>query len=204
PILLSPHSPTRLYFAANRLFKSDDRGDSWKAISPDLTRQIDRHSLPVMGKIWPPEAVAKNASTSLYGNVVALAESPMKEDLLYAGSDDGLISITEDAGKTWRREERVTGVPERSYVSRVVASQHAARTVYAAFNNHKNGDFTPYLLKSTDAGQSWRSIAGNLPANGPVWAIAEDHVDANLLFAGTEFGLFFTSDGGNNWVRLKS
>lgn len=204
PLVLSPHSPTRLYYAANRIFRSEDRGNSWRAISGDLTRQLDRDKLPVMGKVWGPDAVAKHQSTSLYGNVVALSESPKKEDLLYAGTDDGWIHVTEDGGKIWRKLERFPGVPERTYVSRVLASQHEARRVYASFNNHKNGDFAPYLLKSEDAGATWKSLAGKLPANHPVWAIAEDPVDANLLFVGTEFGLFFTVDGGENWTRLKS
>jgi photosystem II stability/assembly factor-like uncharacterized protein len=204
PLLLSPHSPTRLYFAANRVFRSDDRGDSWQPISGDLTREIDRNTLPVMGRIWGPDAVAKNESTSLYGNIVALGESPKKEDVLYAGTDDGLIHVTTDAGKTWRKIERFAGVPEKTYVSRLLASQLAAGTVYASFDNHKNNDFAPYLLKSEDEGRTWTSIAGNLPKNGPVLAMAEDHVDPDLLFVGTEFGLFFTPDGGKHWVRLKS
>ncbi len=204
PLLLSPHSRTRLYFAANRLFRSDDRGDSWRAISGDLTRRIDRNTLPVMGRLWGPDAVARHQSTSLYGNVVALTESPRKEDLLYAGTDDGLVHVTADAGQTWRKVERFPGVPERTYVSRLLASQHAADTVYAAFENHKNADFKPYLLKSADQGKTWVSISGDLPANGPVLAIAEDHVDPNLLFVGTEFGLYFTPDGGKNWLRLRS
>jgi photosystem II stability/assembly factor-like uncharacterized protein len=196
--------PGRLYFAANRIFRSDDRGDSWKAISPDLTRQIDRDRLPVMGRVWGPDAVAKHQSTSLYGNIVALAESPRNEDLLYAGTDDGLIQVTADGGKNWRKVEHFGGVPERTYVSRLLASRHAPGTVYAAFDNHKNSDFAPYLLKSDDEGRSWRAIAGDLPRNGPVLALAEDPIDPDLLFAGTEFGLFFTPDGGKHWVRLKS
>jgi photosystem II stability/assembly factor-like uncharacterized protein len=203
PLLISPHEHTRLYFAANKLFRSDDRGDSWKAISPDLTRQIDRDTLAVMGKVWGPDAVAKHLSTSFYGNIVALTESPKKEGLLYAGTDDGLIQVTDNDGKEWRKLDKFPGVPERTYVSRLVASLHDENTVYAAFDNHKNADFKPYLLKSTDAGKSWVSVAGDLPARGSVLAVAEDHKDPNLLFAGTEFGLFFTSDGGKKWVQLK-
>jgi photosystem II stability/assembly factor-like uncharacterized protein len=203
PLVLSPHSPTRLYFAANRIFRSEDRGNSWTPVSPDLTRQLDRDKLPVMGKLWGPDAVAKHQSTSLYGNLVALSESPTKENLLYAGTDDGLVHVTSDAGKSWRKIDRFPGVPDRTYVSRLVASRHHEKVVYATFNNHKNGDFAPYVLRSDDMGASWRSIAGNLPANGPVWVIAEDHVEPDLLFCGTEFGLFFTLDGGKSWTRLK-
>jgi hypothetical protein len=149
------------------------------------------------------DSVAKNSSTSFYGNIVSLSESPKKEGLLYAGTDDGLVQVTEDAGKTWRKIESFPGVPDRTYVSRLAASHHAAGTVFAAFNNHKMADFKPYLLKSTDAGRSWTSIASDLPANGSVWAFAEDFVDPDLLFAGTEFGLFFSVDGGGHWVQLK-
>ncbi len=203
PVIISPHSHTRLYFAANKLFRSDDRGDTWKAISGDLTRQIDRNKLPVMGKVWEPDAVAKNASTSFYGNIVALAESPKKEGLIYVGTDDGLIQVTNDGGQAWTKYEKFAGVPDMTYVSRLAASQHDVNTVYAAFDNHKNEDFKPYLLKSTDAGKTWASIAGNLPENGSVLAFAEDAANANLLFAGTEFGAFFSVDGGARWVQLK-
>ncbi len=203
PIIISPHSHTRLYFAANKLFRSDDRGDTWKAISGDLSRQLDRNKLPVMGKVWGPDAVAKNASTSFYGNIVALSESPKKEGLIYAGTDDGLIQVTSDGGANWTRYEKFPGVPDMTYVSRLAASNHDAATVYAAFENHKNEDFKPYLLKSTDSGKTWTSIAGDLPGSGPVLAFAEDTVNPNLLFAGTETGAFFTIDGGAHWVRLK-
>ncbi len=203
PLLISPHLHTRLYFAANRVFRSDDRGNSWEVISPDLTRKIDRNKLPVMGKVWGVDAVAKHLSTTIYGNIVALTESPKKEGLLYIGTDDGLVQVTEDGGKNWRKQDGFPGVPEMTYVNMLLASQHEERLVYAAFNNHKKGDFKPYLLKSNDAGKSWISIASNLPERGSVYAIAEDHVNPKLLFAGTEFGVFFTIDGGKMWTQLK-
>ncbi len=203
PFIISPHSHTRLYFAADKLFRSDDRGDSWQVISGQLSRGLDRDKLPVMGKVWSMDAVAKNASTAFFGNASALAESPRKEGLIYVGTDDGLIQVTEDAGKTWRRIETFSGVANMAYVSRIVASNHDENTVYAAFENHQNADFNPYLLKSTNAGRTWTSISSNLPKNGSVWAIAEDHVNPNLLFVGTEFGLFFSIDGGQKWIQLK-
>jgi photosystem II stability/assembly factor-like uncharacterized protein len=202
PLIISPHSHTRLYFGSQRLFKSDDRGDSWKPISPDLSRQLDRNKLQMMGRVWSVDAVAKNTSTSFFGTIVALSESPGKEGFLYAGTDDGLIHITEDGGTTWRKLESFPGVPEMSFVSDVEASRHSVNTAYASFNNHKAGDFKPYLLKTTDAGRSWVSIAGNLPERGSVWAIAEDHGNPNLLFVGTEFGAFFTVDGGKKWLKF--
>ncbi len=204
PLMISPHSHTRLYFGSQRLYRSDDRGDTWRPVSPDLTRGLDRNALEVAGRVWSVDAVAKNASTSVYGNLVALSESPLVEGLLYAGTDDGLVQVSEDGGAHWRRDERFPGVPELSYVSRLLASRHDANVVYAAFDNHKNGgDFKPYLLKSSDRGRSWSAIAGNLPGRGTVYSLAEDSEKPDLLFAGTEFGVFFTVDGGGRWTQLK-
>jgi photosystem II stability/assembly factor-like uncharacterized protein len=203
PFIISPHSHTRLYFAADKLFRSDDRGDSWQVISGQLSRGLNRDKLPVMGRIWSMDAVAKNASTAFFGNASALAESPLKDGLIYVGTDDGLIQVTEDGGKTWRRIESFPGVADMAYVSRILASNHDANTVYAAFENRQNADFKPYLLKSVNAGRTWTAITSNLPKNWPVWAIAEDHVNPDLLFVGTEFGLFFTIDGGQKWTQLK-
>ncbi|GMU63910.1 MAG: hypothetical protein AMXMBFR36_01840 [Acidobacteriota bacterium] len=202
PLMISPHSPTRLYFAAQRIYRSDDRGDSWRPVSPDLTRQIDRNQLPVMGKVQRIDAVAKNASTSLYGNITALAESPAVEGLLYAGTDDGLVQVSEDGGATWRKTEKFAGVPERSYVRDLVPSAHAADVVYAAMENHKMGDFRPFVVASADRGRTWKSITANLPERGSVYALAEDPVDRELLFAGTEFGLYASQDRGASWFEL--
>ena len=156
-----------------------------------------------MGKIWGPDAIEKNVSTALYGNASSITESPKKQGLIYVGTDDGLINITENDGGSWRKVDKVPGVPENSYVHRVIASQHDADTVYAVYNNHQNGDFKPYLMKSTDTGKTWTSINGNLPERGSTYAIAEDPVNPNLLFCGTEFGFFFSIDGGAKWTQLK-
>ncbi|HEY2290143.1 MAG TPA: glycosyl hydrolase [Thermoanaerobaculia bacterium] len=204
PVIISPHSHTRLYFAANKLFQSDDRGASWRAISPDLTRQIDRHKLKVMGRVWGPDTVAYDTSTSLYGNIVSLAESPVKQGLLYVGTDDGLVQVTDDDGGHWRKLETFPGIPDSTYVSDLEPSPTDADTVYAAFNNMKMGDFKPYLLKSSDQGKTWTSIAGDLPERGSVWTVAQDWVNPNLLFAGTEFGLYFSTDGGHKWIKFDS
>src|SRR5208337_5637280 len=141
--------------------------------------------------------------TSFYGNIVALAESPKKEGLIYVGTDDGLIQVTNDGGQSWTKYEKFAAVPDMTYVSRLVASQHDVNTVYAAFDNHKIEDFKPYLLKSTDAGRTWTPLQSNLPENGAVLALAEDPGDANLLFVGTEFGFYFSNDGGRKWTRLR-
>ncbi len=155
------------------------------------------------GETWGPDAVTRNLFTTALSVGSALAESPVKDGLLYFGSDDGLVQVTEDGGKNWRKIDSFPGVPEMTYVSSLCASKHDAGTVYAAFNNLQRGDFKPYLLKSTDRGKTWTSIVSNLPQNHQVWCVVEDHVNKDLLFVGTEFGLFCTVDGGKNWVQLK-
>jgi photosystem II stability/assembly factor-like uncharacterized protein len=204
-LILSPHSPTRLYYGSQILFRSDDRGDSWKAISPDLSRNIDRNKLKVMGRIWSVDAVAKNDSTSFYGSIVALAESPLVEGLIYAGTDDGLIQVTEDGGQHWRKVENFpfTGKPIDVYVSDIETSRHDPNTVYACFDNHQNGDFKPYVLRSTDRGKNWTNIRSDLPERGSAYTIAVDHETPELLFVGTEFGVYATRDGGQHWHGLK-
>ncbi|MFG0284913.1 MAG: WD40/YVTN/BNR-like repeat-containing protein, partial [Phycisphaerales bacterium JB039] len=202
PLMISPHSHTRLYFGGDRVFRSDDRGNSWEVVSPRLSRGIDRNTLEVMGKIQPPEAVDKHLYTSIYGSVVALSESPLVEGLLYAGTDDGLIQVSEDGGETWRKIDAFAGVPHMTYVSDIEASQHDADTVYATFDNHKRGDFASYALKSTDRGETWSSISGDLPERHVVYALKEDHVDPDLLFVGTEFACFWTRTGGKQWHRI--
>jgi photosystem II stability/assembly factor-like uncharacterized protein len=204
PFILSPHSPTRLYMVADKVFRSDDRGQSWKIISGDITAQVDRNTWEVMGHDWSVDAVGKDVSTSLYGTGVALAESRVKADLLYVGTDDGLIQVTEDAGQNWYKASKFPGVPEFTYVSDVVPDRYDANVVYASFDNIRRNDFKPYIFKSTDKGRTWVSIAGNLPDNQTVLSIAQDFKDPGLLFAGTEFGLFFTLDGGKIWNQIKS
>ncbi len=205
-LLISPHSHTRLYYGSQILFRSDDRGDTWEAISPDLTRNMDRNKLKVMGRVWGVDTVAKNASTSFYGTIVAVSESPLAKDLLYVGTDDGLVQVSEDGGENWRKIEEFANldVPEYSYISDIEASKHDADTVYVVLNNFKRGDFKPYVVMSADRGQTWTSISGNLPERGSTYTIVQDHEKAELLFVGTEFGLFFTVDGGSKWVPLKS
>lgn len=203
PIIISPHSPARLYYACQRLYRSDDRGNKWTAVSPDLSRQIDPNTLPVFGKIQSIDVVAKNMSTSNFGNIVSLTESPIVEGLIYVGTDDGLIQVTEDGGTNWVAIDQVTGAPKMTYVSRLEASVHDADTVYATFNNKKQADFKPYVFVSRDRGQTWSSITGDLPDREIVYSLMQDHVKPELLFVGTEFGLYFTVDEGAHWIRLK-
>ena len=204
PLIISPHAPSRLYFAANKVFRSDDRGNTWQVISDDLTAQIDRNTWPVMGKYWSADAVVKDVSTSLFGTIVSLDESPVKEDLIYIGTDDGVIQVTEDAGKTWRKISSFPGVPDQSYVSDVFASRFDENVVFATIRNLKRDDFTPYVLKSSDKGKTWKSISATLPKNGSVHTIEQDFVKKDLLFVGTEFGLFFSINGGESWAEMKS
>ncbi len=203
-LMISPHLHTRLYYGSQILFRSDDRGDTWRAVSGDLTRSLDRNQLDVMGRVWSVDAVAKNMSTSYYGTIVSVSESPLEEGLIYAGTDDGLIQVTEDGGENWRRVEKFDKVPEFAYVNDIRASLFDANTVYAAFNNHKQGDFKPYVAVSTNRGGKWKLISGDLPERGSVYAVTQDHVNPGLLFVGTEFGVFFTVDGGKKWTQLKS
>lgn len=203
PLLVSPHDSKRLYYAAEYLFRSDDRGDSWRKVSPDLTRQIDRNTLEVMGRVWGVDSIAKNDSTSMFGSAIMISESELQEGLIYVGTDDGVINITEDGGETWTRTTKFSGVPDMTYVDDVQASLHDENTVYAVMENHKRGDQKPYVLKSTNKGRTWKSIVGNLPVRGFAHTIAEDHVDPNLLFLGTEDGVFVTQNGGKTWSQMK-
>jgi photosystem II stability/assembly factor-like uncharacterized protein len=204
PLLISQHSNTRLYFGANKVFRTDNRGDSWTVISPDLTRKIDRNKIEVMGKIWSVDAIAKNGSTDIYGQLTSIAESKLDPNLLWAGTDDGLIHLTTDGGKNWAKFDNLPTVPAQSYVHQIIASLHDKNTAYVCFNHHRYGDFKPYILKTTDAGKTWKAIQSNLSERGSIYSVAEDHVDPNLLFVGTEFGVFFSNTGGQSWLQLKA
>ena len=203
PYLISPHSSRRLYWASNRVYRSDDRGDTWTPISADLSRNLNRDDIAIMGRVWPADAVSRNQATTPLSNIVALDESPLLEGLIYAGTDDGVLQVTEDGGAHWRKIEQFPGVPQWTYVSDVFASVRDPNAVFVALNNWQRGDYKPYLLKSLDRGVTWTSIAGDLPDRHDVWAVAQDHVNPNLLFAGTEFGVFTSVDGGGHWIALK-
>jgi photosystem II stability/assembly factor-like uncharacterized protein len=203
PYIISPHSHTRLYWASNFVYRTDDRGDTWTRISPDLSRNLNRAEIPFMGRVWPPDSIALHESTTPLSNIVSIDESPLMEGLLYVGTDDGLFQASEDGGKTWRKVEDFPGVAKWAYVSDVFASPRDSNVVFAALNNWQRGDYKPYVVRSNDRGRTWTNISGNLPDKHDVWAIAQDHVNGDLLFAGTEFGLFFTVDGGKQWTQLR-
>ncbi|MHC4211022.1 MAG: VPS10 domain-containing protein [Planctomycetota bacterium] len=205
PIEISPHDPQRIYFASYRVWRTDDRGDSWTPISGDLTRSQERITLPIMGRQQSWDNPWDISAMSNYNTVTSLAESPLVEGLIYAGTDDGLLQVTEDGGANWRRIEvgSIRGVPATAFVNDIKADLFDANTVYMALDHHKSGDFSPYLVKSTDRGRSWRSIAGDLPDRHLVWRVVQDHVNPQLLFAATELGIFFTVNGGSEWIELE-
>jgi hypothetical protein len=204
PILPSRHDAKTVYFAANYLFKSIDRGDSWQTISPDLTRGIDRMKLPMRGAVPDTGTLGRNEGTADFSNISTIDESPMRAGLLVVGTDDGLIQVTRDAGKTWTKTAAFPGVPDTTFVSRVVWSRANEGTIYATLDGHRSNDFKPYVVKSTDYGATWTSITGNLPDGGAVQVVREHPRQPNLLFVGTEFGVYFTVDGGKQWTQLKS
>jgi hypothetical protein len=156
-----------------------------------------------MERVWSIDAVYDTGAMSQYGNITSISESPLKEGLIYVGTDDGLIQITEDRGLTWRKVERIYGIPEEAFVNDIKADRHDVNAVYAVFDNHKTGDFSPYLVKSDDRGRTWCSITGDLPERQILWRFAQDHVKPDLYFLGAEFGLYFSPDGGNKWIQLK-
>jgi hypothetical protein len=203
PYITSDHSTTRLYWGSQYLYRSEDRGTTWVRVSPDLSRNLNWQEIPIMGKVWPQGSIALHESTTALSNIVAISESPRWEDLLVIGTDDGLVQITEDGGRNWRKVEDFPGVPKWAYVTDVEASPIDTNTIFVSLNNWQRGDYKPYIVKSTDRGRTWTNITGDLPDKRDVWAVSQDFVAPNLLFAGTEFGLYFTVDGGRHWVQLK-
>ena len=204
PIVPSRHRAGSVYFAANYLFKSTAYGDGWRTISPDLTRNINRDNLPLRGSVPPKDALGRHEGTAAFSNISTVSESPRRAGVLAVGTDDGVIQVTQNDGATWTKVTSFPGVPDTTYVSGVALSRHADGTLYASFDGHRSNDFTPYVYQSTDYGRTWHSIAGNLPAGAAVQVVREHFREPNLLFVGTEFGAFFTVDGGRTWSPLKS
>ena len=205
PIIVSPHDPATIYFASQRVWKSTNRGDSWTAISGDLSRNEERLGLKIMGNVQSWDNPWDVGAMSNYNSITSLAQSPINEDIIYAGTDDGIIQVTEDGGGTWRKiaASSLPGVPDRAFVNDIKADLHNPNTVYVTFDNHKEGDFKPYLFKSSNRGVSWTSISSNIPDRTLVWRVVQDHKDANLMFAATEFGIYATLNGGGHWEKLK-
>ena len=205
PILVSTHNPKRLYFASQRVWKSENRGDGWEPISGDLTLNQERMTFPYYDKPQSWDNAWDIGAMSNYNTITSLAESPKQEGLIYAGTDDGLIQVTEDGGANWRKItlNTIKGLPTTPFVNDVRADLFDANVVYAALDNHKYGDYKPYIIKSSDKGKTWTLINGDLPNKLLIWRLVQDHIKKDLLFAATEFGVYFTSNGGNNWTELK-
>ena len=202
PILISPHDNQRLYFASQFLHRSDNRGDSWKKVSPDLSRGKNRYQLPTMGRVHSIDGAYDLYAMSQYGNITSVDESPLVEGLLYVGTDDGLIQVSEDGGKNWRRTDRIFDLPESFFVNDIKADLHDADTVYACLDDHKTGDYRPMVVRSRDRGRNWELMTGNLPEKHLCWRIVQDHVDPELFFLATEFGIFTTLNAGDSWHKI--
>jgi photosystem II stability/assembly factor-like uncharacterized protein len=204
PVLLSAHDENTVYMGANILFKSTDLGQTFEAISGDLTYAIDRDTLEIMGVPGSTPQISLNDGQSSYGNLTAVAESPLDADVLYTGSDDGRVHVTRDGGATWTDvSANIGGLPTNTYVTRIVASNGVAGTVYAAFDGHRSDDFASYVYVSDDFGANWRAITSGLPMTS-VNALAQHPDNPRLLFVGNEVGVYVSADGGEEWVRMKS
>ena len=203
PILVSPHVPSTIFFASHRVWMSENRGDSWKAISGDLTKNQERITLPIMGKQQSWDSPWDISAMSTYNTITSLAQSPKKKEIIYAGTDDGLLQVTENFGQSWHKiNVSEMGVPATAFINDVKADLYDENTVYVALDNHKYGDFKPYLVKSTDKGVTWTTLTNGLTNKNLVWRIVQDHVKKELMFVGTEFGVYFTIDGGKSWTEL--
>jgi len=202
PIEISPQDHNTIYFAANYVFKSKDRGDHWQRLGGDLTRQVDVDSLKLMGVIQKPDAVSLGQGTAAFGNISTLDVSPLQAGVIVTGTDDGVVSISRDDGKTWTKTMHFPGVPDTAYVSKARNSLQTVGTFYVSFDNHRSNDFKPYLLKTTDFGKSWTSISGNLPQFGSIRGFVQHPKNPDLLFVGTEVGPYVTVDGGAHWTKI--
>lgn len=205
PVIISGHDENTVYFGSNMLFKSTDLGQSWEAISGDLTYAIDRDTLQIMGVPGSAPQMSRNDGQSTYGNLTALAESPVNAEVLYTGSDDGRVHVTRDGGATWTdvTENFDDDVPARTYVTRIVASHGAEGTVFVAFDGHRTDDFAPYVFVSRNHGEDWTRITNGLPMSS-VNALAQHPDDPNLLFVGNELGVYVLKNLGQSWVRMES
>ncbi|MEW6209879.1 MAG: hypothetical protein AB1631_16055 [Acidobacteriota bacterium] len=201
PLHISPHNPRTIYTGANKFFKSVDRGDTWTA-SPDLTKQIDRNKLPIMGVPGDKPMASKHDGTGNYGNITTIAESPALPGLIWVGTDDGNIQVSRDGGATWTNvAKNITGIPDMHQISRVEPSRFDAGTCYVTIDGHRSDDHKPYVFVTRDYGATWKSLASNLPT-GNANVIREDPRNKNLLYLGTEYALYVSLDGGVEWKRF--
>ena len=199
PIMISPHDPARIYFGGNKFFISDDRGDTWRS-TEDLTKQIDRNELEIMGVVNSQIRISRNDGISNYGNITTISESPHTAGILWVGTDDGNLQLSRDGGETWTNViNRLDEVPPRTYVTRIEASRFAEGRAYVTFDGHRNNDFTPYVFVTENFGRRWKSIAGGIPEGSNANCIREHYRNPNLLFLGTERGAYWSIDRGETW-----
>jgi photosystem II stability/assembly factor-like uncharacterized protein len=199
PILVSPHDPKTVYHGGNVLFRTTDGGRHWAPISGDLTRNDKQKQQWSGGPI-----TGDNTTAEFYDTIFALAESPKQKGLLWAGSDDGLVHVSGDGGQSWTNvTERIKGMPEWGTVDCIEASPSDADTAYVVVDNHRNDDLRPYLFKTTDRGQTWKPLTANLPQDLFLRAVREDPTNRDLLYLGTEKGIWLSRDGGGSWQQLK-
>ena len=206
PVAISSHNHTTVYYGGNYLFKSTDRGDSWTRLGGDLTTGADRSKLPILGKVPDKNTLSRDDGVEEYPTITTISESPLTANVLWVGTDDGNLQVTRDGGKTWKNVvSKVPGVPKGTYVSRVAASKTAEGAAFATFDGHRGDDYGVYIFATTDYGETWKSIRSGIPDSaGTVHVIREHLRNSNLLFAGTEFGLWVSWDRGGNWTALKN
>jgi photosystem II stability/assembly factor-like uncharacterized protein len=206
PVVLSSHDPKTLYYGGNYLFKSTDRGDSWQRLGQDLTTGVERDKLPILGKVPDKDTLSRHDGVQNYPCATTVAESPVRAGILWVGTDDGNLQVTRDDGKTWTNVvDKIPGLKRGAYVAKVETSHRDEGTAFVAFDNHRSDDFSIYLYMTTDFGRTWKRIADGIPETaGTVHVVREDPKNANLLFAGTEFGLFVSFDRGAKWERMKN
>ncbi len=206
PILVSPHQATRLYYASQRIWRSDDRGESWRTISGDLTRNEERIELEIMGGKQSWDNAWDIYAMSNFNTITSLSESPVKEGLIYAGTDDGIIQITEDGGENWTKVmvQELPDCPERAFVNDIKADLFNENIVYVVLDHHKSGDYKPHIYRSSNKGKTWKKISSNLPNELLLWRFVQDPVQKDLFFLGTEHGVYASINAGKSWTRLKS
>tara|TARA_B110000259_G_scaffold56234_1_gene66381 strand:+ start:1 stop:1887 length:1887 start_codon:yes stop_codon:yes gene_type:complete len=204
PILVSQHDPKRLYFGTQRVWRSENRGDSWNTISSDLTKNEERLSLPIMGRIQSFDNAWDVYAMSTYNTITSLSESKTNENVLYAGTDDGVIQNTKDGGETWTKMtvDKLPGAPASAFVNDIKVDLHNENIAYVALDNHKFGDYSPYLYKTTSGGKKWTSIVDGIPEGTLVWRLVQDHINPNLLFLGTEYGVYISVNQGEKWHKF--
>tara|TARA_Y100000589_G_scaffold332039_1_gene388740 strand:+ start:9193 stop:12573 length:3381 start_codon:yes stop_codon:yes gene_type:complete len=206
PILVSHHDPKRIYFCSQRVWRSENRGDSWKAVSTDLTKNQERLTLPIMGKVQSFENAWDVYAMSTYNTITSIAESKINENVLYVGTDDGIIQFTKDGGINWEKMtvDNLPKTPASAFVNDIKADLFNEKTAYIALDNHKFGDYQPYLFKTTDGGKKWTSITNGIPNGTLIWRIVQDHINPNLLFLGTEYGVYVSLNQGKKWHKFSA